>query len=312
MEESKKKTTALNREEYREQVKNQVTEMHRYLDAIDVEELNDEYFVKYCKAYAEMMAWELFTERVLPVVLVDNEAVFTATNGLRIEYNPHSELLNEAQNKTDKFRMLKGGIYHEIGHLFYSNLRNDFGWKKKIKELSFQQPELQDIQKKMAEHNGFHRFCTDKLGNLENCIEDVYMEQRMCREKPSKYIGDMLFLRDIIVKRWAAEQEPVKSHVGTFSNFFTLAINGYDGEYTAAKNIEPQRIAEAQQYVKIAKPIFDRYMHTDDLLGRSKLIEELFIVLLPLFNLDFERHMARQAQKKVEKQAVLVQKSQAE
>ena len=141
--------------------------------------------------------------------LYSNRAATAATDGQKIKLSIDGVLTSFAQNNDEKYLSHIGLLFHECGHLLYTNFKSLNALRRKfgnLDHLSFD--EKQSICYCEDEY-------TKELLDMTNVIEDMYIEK--CLEK--EFAGQ-------VIKALCQNREYEKAHYGNSDELEKLALEG--------------------------------------------------------------------------------------
>ena len=141
--------------------------------------------------------------------LYSDHAATATTDGQKIRLSIDGVLTSFAQNNDEKYLSHVGLLFHECGHLLYTNFKNLNALRRKFVNLGhLDSAEIQSIY-----------FCKDEytkeLLDMTNVIEDMYIEK--CLEK--EFAGQ-------VVKALCQNREYEKAHYGNSDELEKLALEG--------------------------------------------------------------------------------------
>lgn len=141
--------------------------------------------------------------------LYSDRAATAATDGQKIKLSIDGVLTSFAQNNDEKYLSHIGLLFHECGHLLYTNFKSLNALRRKFANLDhLDSTEIQSICYCKDEY-------TKELLDMTNIIEDMYIEK--CLEK--EFAGQ-------VIKALCQNREYEKAHYGNSDELEKLAIEG--------------------------------------------------------------------------------------
>lgn len=141
--------------------------------------------------------------------LYSNPSDTAATDGKRIKLSIDGVLTSFAKNNDEKYLSHIGLLFHECGHLLYTNFKSLNGLRNKFANLGhLDRNEIQSISNCQNEY-------TKELLDMTNVIEDMYIEK--CLEK--EFAGQ-------VIKALRQNREYKKTHYGNSDELEKLALEG--------------------------------------------------------------------------------------
>ena len=141
--------------------------------------------------------------------LYSNRAATAATDGQKIKLSIDGVLTSFAQNNDEKYLSHIGLLFHECGHLLYTNFKSLNALRRKFANLDhLDSTEIQSICYCKDEY-------TKELLDMTNIIEDMYIEK--CLEK--EFAGQ-------VIRALCQNREYKKAHYGNSDELEKLALEG--------------------------------------------------------------------------------------
>lgn len=141
--------------------------------------------------------------------LYSDKTATASTDGQKIRLSIDGVLTSFAQNNDEKYLSHIGLLFHECGHLLYTNFKSLNALRRKFVNLGhLDSAEIQSICYCKDEY-------TKELLDMTNVIEDMYIEK--CLEK--EYAGQ-------VVKALCQNREYEKAHYGNSDELEKLALEG--------------------------------------------------------------------------------------
>lgn len=141
--------------------------------------------------------------------LYSDQTATASTDGQKIKLSIDGVLTSFAQNNDEKYLSHIGLLFHECGHLLYTNFKSLNALRKKFVNLGhLDSAEIQSICYCKDEY-------TKELLDMTNVIEDMYIEK--CLEK--EFAGQ-------VIKALRQNREYEKAHYGNSDELEKLALEG--------------------------------------------------------------------------------------
>ena len=141
--------------------------------------------------------------------LYSDQTATASTDGQKIKLSIDGVLTSFAQNNDEKYLSHIGLLFHECGHLLYTNFKSLNALRKKFVNLGhLDSAEIQSICYCKDEY-------TKELLDMTNVIEDMYIEK--CLEK--EFAGQ-------VIKALCQNREYKKAHYGNSDELEKLALEG--------------------------------------------------------------------------------------
>nr|QGT50932.1 hypothetical protein Firmicute1046_0080 [uncultured Firmicutes bacterium] len=137
----------------------------------------------------------------------ENLTYTAKTNNFQIEINAGSWIVQRYSQRTDRYRALLGLLAHELGHVLYTDFKvantyythlayRDWYPKRPLFEDEDLQRRVWDIERTFLSL-GTENFCK-LVQKLDNYFEDVYIENRLCRNYPGSFADSIDLLGESI------------------------------------------------------------------------------------------------------------------
>lgn len=137
----------------------------------------------------------------------ENRTYTVKTNNLHIQINAGNWIVQKYAQRTDRYRALLGLLAHELGHVLYTDFKisNTYYTHLAYGDWYPKRPmfENEDLQRRVWDMEriflslGTENFC--KLAQkLDNFFEDVYIENRLCRNYPGSFADSIALLDESI------------------------------------------------------------------------------------------------------------------
>lgn len=144
-----------------------------------------------------------------------------------IVINAGCKLVTEQRTREDKHRAVLGLLYHELGHVLFTDFPTSVAWKSQLKKgMWFPQAPVGintingiNLTAKMSD-SIFLEILVHCATHIDNCIEDGYIEREMKALCPGNGADCINTMNDILLAEAKSLEEDVKE--GKKSPFFML------------------------------------------------------------------------------------------
>lgn len=239
-------------------------------------------------------------------IIVDANNETTAfTNGEMITMNLLNNLIVKAKSPEEILYMLIGLEGHEIGHINYNDFPYNTKRYNKLKKGSwypkaptgtfkgFKIPNFNDDLKLFNEMMGkcpsAWNFVSDLAHNLQNIIDDEYVEYKMCKQFPGNINYGIKLLKSYLVNNF----KPYEEHKGAkIAKVFSLILQYIRfGDYLA---IDKSKKDDCIEYLEMITPLLDMVRYNDNWDLRYNIIDSIIVTSFKFWKEELEEAMEQE------------------
>lgn len=265
----------------------QLNYLHNRFDNMDANTLDQQEFDDYCWCYATMMTLE-YIGRSVPVRINTSFRAAGATNGSCIEYNPENSLFTSSTSNAEKLEAFQGTICHEILHVLYTDFENDNLWLDALDNMAFAEPELQYAMTAMRSDSKLYQRTTKFFENLHNTLEDARIERKATEHMDAWFLSRLMVARNHEIDAAKNLTRPVSATVILMASLACVDLFGRKVTDSMLCRGANDIGTKSMQVYRKNKPLFERYIDTDDGTERNHIMTELFASLFPVLLKDHE------------------------
>lgn len=230
----------------------------------------------------------------------DETSDFTAcTNGLRVMCNSASPTIRDILSIDKKFVSLFGLITHECGHVLYTDFVNMNpmieGWQDGIlAPIPDDIPGTDEFLEYLKDHSQYRNVYFQNMRNIQNIIEDIYIEKRIHDDFSGLCTLGLKVTRDETYRLIPDIKEPVNAALNLNTTLFAVANyillvegNGYKRKSNVKLSEDEENILSyVEGVLKNAEVEIRTLINCSERKKRLEMFNRLFVklsVLMPPF-----------------------------
>ena len=230
----------------------------------------------------------------------DEQSDFTAcTEGTRVLINTLGPLIRERDSNWDKYVNIVGHVIHECGHVLFTDfiqmanmlnawLDSEFGFYPEVPEVEGTDPER--IAEYLDEHPNYRKILVNEMKNIQNIMEDVYIENRLFEKFDGVAILGLAKSREELWRIGPCEDvfynsvlEGKISPLSCYSQLLLSKRTGYPLKEVEDLNEEQKEVKKLMDYYfDLTEEEIDRLKWESDGKERDRLFNRLLVKLQPL------------------------------
>ncbi len=230
----------------------------------------------------------------------DPQDGFTAcTEGTRVLINTLGPLIRERDSNWDKYVNVVGHLIHECGHVLFTDfiqmaelfdgwLNDGFGYYPEVPRVEGADPEM--IAQYLDEHPNYRKILVNEMKNIQNILEDVYIENRLFEKFDGVAILGLAKSREELWKQGPCEDEfynaVLEGKISPLSCYSQLLLSkrtGYPLKEVSGLSEEQKEVKKLMEsYFDLTEEEIDRLKWESNGKERDRLLNRLLVKLQPL------------------------------
>ena len=230
----------------------------------------------------------------------DQQSDFTAcTEGTRVLINTMGPLIRERDSNWDKYVNIVGHTIHECGHVLFTDfiqmanmlnawLDDEFGFYPEVPKVEGTDSER--IAGYLDEHPNYRRILVNEMKNIQNIMEDVYIENRLFEKFDGVAVLGLAKSREELWRIGPYEDEfydsVLEGKISPLSCYSQLLLSkrtGYPLKEVDDLGEEQKEVKKLMDcYFDLTEEEIDRLKWESDGKERCRLFNRLLVKLQPL------------------------------
>ena len=230
----------------------------------------------------------------------DQQSDFTAcTEGTRVLINTMGPLIRERDSNWDKYVNIVGHAIHECGHVLFTDfiqmanmlnawLDDEFGFYPEVPKVEGTDSER--IAGYLDEHPNYRKILVNEMKNIQNIMEDVYIENRLFEKFDGVAILGLAKSREELWRIGPCEDEfydsVLEGKISPLSCYSQLLLSkrtGYPLKEVDDLSEEQKEVKKLMdRYFDLTEEEIDRLKWESDGKERCRLFNRLLVKLQPL------------------------------
>lgn len=230
----------------------------------------------------------------------NEQSDFTAcTEGSRVLINTLGPLIRERDSNWDRYVNVVGHVIHECGHVLFTDfiqmanmlnswLDGNFGFYPEVPKVEGTDPER--IADYLDEHPNYRKILVNEMKNIQNIMEDVYIENRLFEKFDGVAILGLAKSREELWKQGPCEDEFYNavlegriSPLSCYSQMLLSKRTGYPLKEVDDLSEEQKEVKQLMgHYFDLTEEEIDRLKWESDGKERDKMLNRLLVKLQPL------------------------------
>lgn len=229
--------------------------------------------------------------------IFDDTTAFT--NGKTVHLNTMGPLIRELPTTWEKYLSNFGHVTHEVGHVLFTDFTNSNPRRKAWAEKTFSfypnKPAINGIDVDefidyLNRHPNYRNIFVKCMCDLDNIMEDVYIENRLYEKFNGLCSAGLHKVNDEEYRL----STPINDYLDAVLNGMTIPLAaalpyihltqmGYEPKRTAFTSEQQELFDFIEQVLQEANSRLEQLCYETSGSKRSDLLNELFVILAPLF-----------------------------